>query len=366
MVTSPGSDGAGEADTGGSEAGPDFPALISRLLEREDLSVAEAEWAMDEVMQGHASPVQLASFLVALRAKGESVSEIRGLAASMLRHAVPIEVPRPAVDIVGTGGDRHHSVNISTMAALVVAGTGTRVVKHGNRAATSSSGSADVLEALGVRLDLPAERVQEAATEVGITFLFAQMFHPAFRHAAVARRELGIPTAFNILGPLTNPARPQAAAIGVGDLALAPVVAGVLADRGDRGLVFRSEDGLDELATTAPALVWEARDGSVEPYRLDAVEELDLPPARLADLRGGDADHNADVARQLLEGRTGPVRDAVVLNAAATLVAHGQQPGTAAGTLVQRLRAGMRLAEKSIDDGAAAGVLERWIQVTNS
>ncbi len=360
MAASPGSD---HGAPGPSEL--DFPTLITRLVEGEDLSVAEAEWAMDEVMQGHASPVRLASFLVALRAKGESVSEIRGLAASMLRHAVPIDVPGPAVDIVGTGGDRHHSVNISTMAALVVAGTGTLVVKHGNRAATSSSGSADVLEALGVRLDLPAERVQEIAAEAGITFLFAQVFHPAFRHAAVARRELGIPTAFNMLGPLTNPARPEAAAIGVGDLALAPVIAGVLAERGDQALVFRSEDGLDELATTAPALIWEARGGEVREHRVDAVTDLGLPAAQLADLRGGDARHNADVARQLLQGRTGAIRDAVVLNAAATLVAHGQEPGTATGTLIERLRAGMELAQRSIDEGAAAAVLDRWVRATN-
>lgn len=343
-----------------------FPGLIARLIEGHDLSVAQAQWAMDEVMGGHTSPVQLAAFLVALRAKGESVAEIRGLAASMLNHAVPIEVPGPSVDVVGTGGDRHHSVNISTMAALVVAGTGAQVVKHGNRAATSSSGSADVLEALGVRLDLPAERVQEVAAEAGITFLFAQVFHPAFRHAAAARKELALPTAFNMLGPLTNPAHPEAAAIGVGNRVLAPVMAGVLAERGDRALVFRSEDGLDELATTAPALVWEARDGVVHQHRLDAVADLGLAPARLEDLRGADAAYNAQVARDLLGGRTGAVRDAVVLNAAATLVAYAQHPGTATGSLTDRLRAGIEQAQRSIDDGAAAAALQRWVQATNS
>ncbi|MGC0271635.1 anthranilate phosphoribosyltransferase [Pseudactinotalea sp. Z1739] len=343
-----------------------FPALISRLISGEDLSLAEAEWAMDEVMGGNATAVQLAAFLVALRAKGESVSEIRGLAASMLRHAVTIEVPGPCVDVVGTGGDRHHSVNISTMAALVVAGAGARVVKHGNRAATSSSGSADVLEALGVRLDLPPRRVAEIAGEAGITFLFAQVFHPAFRHAAPARRELGLPTAFNVLGPLTNPARPEASAIGVGHKQLAPVIAGVLAERGDRALVFRSEDGLDELSPTAPAVIWQARDGAVTEHRLDPVTDLGLAPATLADLRGADAAYNAQVARDLLHGKRGAVRDAVVLNAAATLVAAAQMPGTATGDLTDRLRAGMALAEKSIDQAAAAGVLERWVRASNA
>lgn len=343
-----------------------FPSLIARLIDGEDLLVTEAEWAMDEVMSGNASPVQLAAFLVALRAKGESVAEIRGLADSMLRHAVAIEVPGPSVDVVGTGGDRHHSVNISTMAALVVAGAGARVVKHGNRAATSSSGSADVLEALGVRLDLPPQRVAEVAVEAGITFLFAQVFHPAFRHAAPARRELGLPTAFNVLGPLTNPARPGASAIGVGNRSLAPVIAGVLAERGDQALVFRSEDGLDELATTAPSMIWQARAGVVTEHRLDAVADLDLPPATLADLRGADAAYNAQVARELLDGTRGAVRDAVVLNAAATLVAAGQLPGTGTGDLLQRLRAGIETAQASIDDGAAAQVLHRWVQASNA
>ena len=187
--------------------------LIASLLGGEDLSREQCAWAMDQVMSAEATSAQLAGFLVALRGKGETVEELSGLVEAMLRHAVRIEVPGRCVDVVGTGGDRHHTVNISTMAALVVAGTGRTVVKHGNRAASSSSGAADVLEALGVRLDLPPQRVAELAPEVGITFCFAQVFHPSFRHAAVARRELGVPTAFNFLGPLTNPAQPAAAAI---------------------------------------------------------------------------------------------------------------------------------------------------------
>ncbi|HLS13955.1 MAG TPA: anthranilate phosphoribosyltransferase [Beutenbergiaceae bacterium] len=346
-----------------------WPDLITQLIEGHDLSLEQAEWAMDQVMAGQTQPTVLAGFLVALRAKGEVVPEIRGFAASMLAHAVPVQVPGACLDLVGTGGDRHHSVNISTMAALVVAGTGRSVVKHGNRAASSSSGSADVLEALGVRLDLPPERAGEVLQEAGITFLFATLFHPSFRHAATARRDLGIPTAFNVLGPLTNPARPRAGAIGVGNRAMAPIMAGVISDRGDRALVFRSEDGLDELAPTAAAQIWEVSDltgGKVVPQRLDPVAELGLAPATLADLRGADASFNATVAREVLSGRGGAVRDAVVLNAAAALVADGYLPGTDEGDLVDRLHSGMQWAAAAIDDGRAATVLEKWVAVTSS
>jgi anthranilate phosphoribosyltransferase len=227
---------------------------------------------MDRIMSADATPVQIAGFLVALRAKGETVDELTGLAEAMLSHAVRIEVPGPTVDVVGTGGDRANTVNISTMAALVVAGAGLRVVKHGNRAASSACGSADVLEALGVRLDLPPERVAEVAEQAGITFCFAQLFHPAMRHAAQARGGLGVPTAFNFLGPLTNPAQPAAAAVGVADLRMAPLLAGVLAARGASALVFRGEDGLDELTTSGPSQVWLVRDGAVTQQRLDPAE----------------------------------------------------------------------------------------------
>ncbi|MBK5249222.1 MAG: anthranilate phosphoribosyltransferase [Actinomycetales bacterium] len=345
-----------------------WPDLITRLIGGSDLSADDTAWAMDQVMSGNTSPTVLAGFLVALRAKGETVPELRGLADSMLDHAVPINVPGDAVDIVGTGGDRHHSVNISTVASIVVAGAGIRVVKHGNRAASSASGSADVLEALGVRLDLTPERSAAIAGEVNITFLFAQLFHPAMRHAAIARRELGIATAFNVLGPLTNPARPHAGAIGVGNEMMAPLVAGVFAERGKSTLVFRSEDGLDELATTAPAQIWEvtpATGGVVVRHVLDATASFGMPRAALADLRGADPRHNASVARELLAGRTGAIRDAVVLNAAAGLVADGTLPGTATGDLVSRMAAGIAIAERAIDDGAAAAVLDRWVIATN-
>jgi anthranilate phosphoribosyltransferase len=341
-----------------------WPSLTSTLLARGDLGRAQTAWVMDQVMTGSANPVQLAGFLIALRAKGETVDEIAGLVDVMLRHAIRIEVPGLAVDVVGTGGDRSHSVNVSTMASLVVAGAGQRVVKHGNRAASSASGAADVLEALGVRLDLPPERVAELATEVGITFCFAQRFHPAFRHAGPVRRDLGVPTAFNLLGPLTNPAQPQAAAVGVADRRMAPLVAGVLAARDCSALVFRGEDGLDELAPTGPAQVWEVRDGQVTEHRLDPAD-LGLPPATLDDLRGADAAHNAKVVLELLEGGArGAVRDTVLLNAAAALVAADQAP-VAGATLVERLSGALGRAAGSIDSGAAAETLRRWVQATN-
>lgn len=341
---------------------PGWPQLISSLIEGAHLSRAETAWAMEQVMTAEATPVQLAGFLVALRAKGETVGELAGLVDTMLRHAVRIEVPGSCVDVVGTGGDRWHTVNISTTAALVVAGAGRRVVKHGNRASTSASGAADVLEELGVRLDLAPPRVAELATEVGITFCFAQVFHPAFRHAAVARRELGVPTAFNFLGPLTNPAQPGAAAVGVADLRMAPVVAGVLAERGTSALVFRGEDGLDELSTAAPTRVWAVGNGSVAEHLLDATE-LGLARARLEDLRGGDARHNAGVLRAVLEGDRGPVRDAVLLNAAAGLVA-ADGPSPDGAPLPQRMAEALAEAERSVDSGAAAAVLDRWVKTS--
>lgn len=337
-----------------------WPELFSRLIAGHDLDRAQTAWAMDEIMLGQASPARLAGFLVALRAKGETVEELTALADTMLAHAVRIEVPGRTVDIVGSGGDRAHTVNISTMASLVVAGAGLRVVKHGNRASSSSSGSADVLESLGIRLDQDVERVAELASEVGITFCFAQVFHPSFRHAGIARKDLGIATAFNFLGPLTNPGQPAATAVGVADVTMAPLVAGVFAARGTDALVFRGEDGLDELAPTARSRVWEVRDGQVTESELDTAAELDLPRREIAELRGQDAAYNAGVARSFLAGERGAVRDVVLVNAAAAIVAHGELEGTVSGSLAERLRAGVDHAARAVDSGAAAEVLERW------
>jgi anthranilate phosphoribosyltransferase len=338
-----------------------WPFVLNQLVAGKDLTAAQTAWAMDEVMSGAVSPARLAGFLMGLRAKGETVDELGGLAQAMLAHATRIEVPGRTVDIVGTGGDRAHTVNDSTMAAVVVAGAGLRVVKHGNRAATSSSGAADVLEALGIRLDHAPARVAQIAVEAGITFCFATVFHPSMRHAGVARKELAVPTAFNFLGPLTNPAQTAATAVGCADARMAPLMAGVFAERGTSALVFRGDDGLDELAATGGTAVWEVRDGVVTPGHIDATADLGLRRIEVEDLRGADAAHNARVALGVLDGSDrGPVRETVLLNAAATLVADGTLPGTAEGTLVERLAAGIDLAARSIDDGAAAASLERW------
>src|SRR4051794_15422013 len=248
---------------------PSWPDVLSALLRGESLTADVTAWAMGEVMGGEATPAQLAAFAVALRAKGETADEVSGLVRSMLGHAHRVIVTGPAVDTCGTGGDRAHTVNISTMAALVVRGAGATVVKHGNRAASSACGSADLLEELGVVVDLPPAAVGACVEEIGIGFCFAPVFHPALRHAATSRRELGIPTVFNFLGPLTNPAQPSAQAVGVADATMAPAMAGVLAARGASALVFRGDDGLDELSTAAPSQIWAVASGEVRTDRLD-------------------------------------------------------------------------------------------------
>ncbi|MFI0795442.1 anthranilate phosphoribosyltransferase [Micromonospora rubida] len=342
-----------------------WPHLISALLRGEELSTADTAWAMGEIMAGSAGSAQIAGFAVALRAKGETPAELAGLVEAMLGEAVPVELPEElrtsALDVVGTGGDLAHTVNISTMAALVVAGAGVRVVKHGNRAASSLCGTADLLEFLGLPLDLSPEGVARCVAEAGIGFCFAGRFHPGMRHTGPTRRELGVPTFFNFLGPLTNPARPRAGAVGCFDLRMAPVMAAVFAGRGDSVLVLRGEDGLDEFTTAAPTRVWVAQAGTVREALVDATD-LGVPRSTLAELRGGDAAYNAGVARRLLAGETGPVRDAVLVNAAAALATQGPLDGD----LVEALRAGMARAAESIDSGAAAASLDRWIETARS
>ena len=340
-----------------SAAGPrTWPEVLSALIAGQDLDTATTAWAMGEVMSGEATPVQVTGLLVALRAKGETGPELAGLVESMLAHAHRIAVPGPCVDVVGTGGDRSHTVNISTMAALAVAGAGVRVVKHGNRAASSRCGSADLLEELGVVIALQPAAVQQVAEQAGITFCFAQVFHPAFRHAAVARRELGVPTAFNFLGPLTNPAQPDAQAVGCADARMAPVMADVLARRGTTALVFRGDDGLDELTTTTTSTVWRVSGGAVTRETLDP-SRLGLPVADPEALRGGDAAANAAVARDFLAGATGPVRDTVLLNAAAALVALRDE----SGPLEDQLAEAVAVVGAAVDDGRAAAALQRWV-----
>jgi anthranilate phosphoribosyltransferase len=337
--------------------------LLGSLLRREELSATETAWAMGEIMQGNASAAQIAGFALLLRAKGETADELAALVDSMLAHAVQVEqtdAQREAtVDVVGTGGDQSHTVNISTMAALVTAAAGVRVIKHGNRAASSSCGTADVLEYLGIPLTLSPAQIEVIADEVGIAFCFAQSFHPGARHAGPVRKELGVPTVFNFLGPLANPARPRSGAIGCSDARMAPLMAQVYAGRGDTVLVMRGEDGLDEFTTGAPTQIWIAHNGAVTSSSVDA-QDLGISRSTLADLRGDDAAFNAGVMRRVLEGEAGPVRDAVLINAAAALTAHEWHLSGVAD-LPTALRRNLTRAQAALDAGAAASTLDKWI-----
>ena len=331
-----------------------WPGVLGRLLKHEDLSEAEASAAMGSVLAGEATSAQIAAFAVGLRIKGETVTEMTGLVRAMLAAATPIDLQQPLVDVVGTGGDRAGTFNVSTLAALVVAGAGHRVAKHGNRAASSLCGSADLLEALGVTIGLPPEGVAACVEEAGIGFCFAPVFHPSFRHAGAPRRELGVPTVFNFLGPLTNPARPHAQVVGVSDQRMLPLIAEVLARRRIRAKVFRGQDGLDELTTTGPSTVYETANGDLKERLLDP-GDLGLARATDADLKGGDAATNAGIARSVLAGEHGPPRDVVVLNAGAALEVAGR---------AMSVKDGMAAASESIDSGAAARVLERWVEIS--
>ncbi len=318
---------------------------------------------MEEILSGNATPTQIAGFAIGLRSKGETLAEVQGLVQSMYNHAAPLTVEGRVVDIVGTGGDRAKTVNISTMSAVVIAGAGIPVVKHGNRAASSASGSADVLEQLGVRLDVPATRIVDVLQATGITFCFAPVFHASFRFTAVPRRELGIPTVFNFLGPLTNPARPAAMAVGVADARMAPLMAGVLGARGADSVVFRGDDGLDEITTTTTTKAWIA-DGAT-----GSVTEESIDPRAFGfectpgdELTGGDAAFNAKVFERILAGEQSSVRTAVLLNAGAGIAVHE----AAGGDLESRLQSGIDRAAESIDSGSAARLLDNWARTTQT
>jgi anthranilate phosphoribosyltransferase len=342
-----------------------WTAVISDLMSGHPLPASATAWAMGEIMDGAATDVQVAGYAVALRCKGETPAEVDGMVSAMLDRALPMPLPEElraaAVDTCGTGGDRSGTVNISTMAAIVVAAAGIPVVKHGNRAATSRAGSADLLEALGVVIDLQPAGVAQCVREVGIGFCFAPRFHPALRHAATARSQLGVPTVFNMLGPLTNPARVSRQAVGVAQNWLGPVLAGVLARRDSSALVFHGDDGLDELTPGARSQVWVVVDGKIIEDVVDPAE-LGLPSASLDDLRGGDADHNAVVAREVFGGGGSPaVRAAVELNAAAALVA---AQGTTREPVTDQLRPALARAHEVLASGAALTLLERWAEVS--
>ncbi|ANG85562.1 anthranilate phosphoribosyltransferase [Microbacterium aurantiacum] len=342
-----------------------WPDVLTTLLDRRDLSVSESTWAMRGIMRGTATPSQLAAFLIALRAKGETVDEIVGFRDAILESALPLPVDPGVLDIVGTGGDRFGTVNVSTMAALVAAATGVPVVKHGNRAASSSSGSSDVLGSLGVDLSLSPEAVAEVLPRAGITFAFAAAFHPGFRHAAATRKELGVPTVFNFLGPLCNPARAEANAVGVAHLDRVPLITGVFRTRGATALVFRGDDGLDELTTTGHSRLWEVSRGDIHEHDLDP-RDLGIPLADISDLLGGDPAHNAAVVHRTFQGESGAVRDIVLLNAAAGLVAYRlfRDAGQVQRPILERLAEARDDAASAIDSGAAASTLQRWVDAT--
>lgn len=339
-----------------------WPEILTGLIRREGLESEAAEWALNEIFAGRANEVNLAALLVALRAKGETEDEILGLSNAMLGNCLPITLDPEAVDVVGTGGDRANTVNISTMAALVAASAGAQVIKHGSRAASSMAGTADTLEALGVNISVDPVKQADVLRATGMVFLFAQQYHPSMRFVGPVRKQLAIQTTFNFLGPLSNPAQPRAMALGVADDDIAPVVARVLAGRGVRGMVFRGFDGLDELTTTSASDVWLIADSRVHRTTLDPLE-LGLEAAAPADLTGGDAVHNASVVKELVAGKTGPIRDIVVLNAAAALLSF--RGVSAVVPLVEQMLETKRDVEAALDAGATASTLERWVEITN-
>ena len=347
-----------------------WPSILGKLLAKNDLDRLEANWAMQEIMSGEASEAQVGAFMMALRSKGESVAELAGLVDVMLERSVILDTGSDAVDIVGTGGDMVGTVNISTMAAIVVASAGIPVMKHGSRSASGKTGSSEMLEVLGIRLDLSPERVADIFRECGITFFFAPVFHPAMRHVAPIRKQLGVPTTFNFLGPLANPAQPIATSLGVANANVAPLMAAEVAARGRTALVFRGDDGLDELTTSAENTVWQVSAGQVSEIRLSA-SDLGLKNAKMDDLIGGDAHHNAEVARSLFDGQGNnskleSIRDIVLLNAAGGVVAYelAKDPGLAKISLLERFQKALDKVSSAVDSGDASAKLSQWIEAT--
>ena len=344
-----------------------WPHILDTLVNGSDLTISESTWAMEQVMAGLATSAQLAGLLVALRIKGETVDEIVGFRDAVLAHALTLDIDPMALDIVGSGGDPYGAVlNISSVASMIVAASGVPVVKHGNKGASSASGASDVLTSLGLNVELSPARVAEVFRETGITLAYAATFHPGFRHAGPTRRELGISTLFNILGPLCNPARPEASAVGIASLERVPLVVGVFQTRGATALVYRGDDGIDKLTTTGHSHMWEITRGSVTEHDIDPLE-LGIARSQIEDLLGGEPDHNAGVIRSVLAGDTGPVRDIVLLNAAAGLVAFGlaQDPEQQRVPILDRLAAGLAVAADAVDSGAAERKLAQWVAATN-
>lgn len=344
---------------------PTWPEVLTAAVSGTDLTVSQAEWAMRQVMQGRATGAQLGGLLMALRAKGESVAEVIGFRDAILDAAVPLDVDPNVLDIVGTGGDRYGTVNISSTASIVVAATGIPVVKHGNRAVSSKAGASDVLSELGIDLRLSPDGVARVLDEAGITFAWAAAFHPGFKHAGPVRAELGVPTAFNFLGPLVNPARAEANAVGVASLEVVPIITGVFRTRGATALVFRGEDGLDELTTTGYSRIWQITNGDMHEFDIHP-RDLAMPTASIDDLLGGTPAENAATLRRTLAGEQGPVRDVVLLNAAAGIVAYrlSQDPTQSDRNMIQRLIEARDSAAEAIDDGRATAKLQAWVEAS--
>ena len=345
---------------------PSWPAILTKLLAKADLNRLEADWAMTEIMSGDSSEAQVGAFMLALRAKGETADELAGLVDVMLRNCVLLDTGNDALDIVGTGGDLAGTVNVSSMAAILAAAAGVPVMKHGSRSASGKTGSSEMLEALGLRLDLTPERAAEIFAEVGITFFFAPLFHPAMKHVAPIRKQLGVPTTFNFLGPLANPAQPIATSLGVANSSVAPLMAAELAKRGRTALVFRGSDGLDELTTTGDSQVWQVSGGVVTESTLNPAA-LGLKLAQASDLEGGDAQFNAEVAKAVLsgqiEGKLERVRDIVLLNAAGGVVAYklAKDATEANREISERFTEAIETVRAALDDGRAAAKLSEWV-----
>lgn len=346
-----------------------WPNILSKLVAGENLSRAEATWSLDEIMSGQTDAGIIAAFMIALRAKGETVDEISGLVDAMLTNALKLDVSSDALDIVGTGGDMFGTVNVSSMASIVAASSGVPVLKHGSRSASGKTGSSEFLEALGVRLDLDAKGVAKVFAEAGITFFFAPVFHPAMKFVAPVRRLLGVPTTFNFLGPLANPAQPVATSLGVSNPEVAPLMAREMAARGRSALVFRGNDGLDELTTTDASQIWQVVGGQIREFELNPAK-LGLASTEMSTLIGGDAAENAEIAKQLLAGNTsgnlGAVKDIVLLNAAGGVVAYemAHDSSKADVELELRLADALQKVTVALESGAAAQKLNDWVAAT--
>ena len=333
---------------------------IAHLQSGLDLEITDVQWCMNEILMGNSDVEVIKAFLLALKNKGETPEEVGALVAQMYQHCAPISITERAVDTVGTGGDGAHTINISTTAAIIAAAAGVKVVKHGNRAASSKSGAADLLEALGINIQLDGAGVETTFHQLGIGFCFAPVFHPAMRFAAPARKELGVPTVFNILGPLANPARPQAAAIGVANDQLHLVMAQVLSDRGVDGFVFRGDDGLDEITLATTTSVLTIGGGEISSDLLDPLD-FGIQRAPIAELVGGDATENAQITMAIFAGEKGAPRDAVVLNAAAAIAAYEARFDL---NLHQRMALGVSRAIDAIDSGASTRLVAQWAELT--